>query len=158
MRRAFLQGATLVIIGVVVGLAFNLLRPDWLHVSWSSEAMGKTDRGDIPRVTTEEAWELYLEKHVLFVDARESSIYSCGHIPGAVNVVPSQQWGGLDSLRELSRQRLHIVLYCDDMECPKAFDLARFLKNNGISQVAVYRDGWAGWVEAGYPTEDGGGQ
>ena len=70
----------------------------------------------------------------------------------ALGLVAERVAGGLG---DIGRDR-SLVTYCTGPHCDSSHRLARRLsEEHGFTQVRVMRDGWRGWVEAGYPVERG---
>ena len=98
---------------------------------------------------------LQVGSHVLFAQA---------HIPGAEYVGPGSQPGGLQALRDrvssLARNQF-IVLYCGCCpwnHCPNIEPALSKLREMGFTNVKVLylADNFgAGWVNKGYPVEQG---
>jgi len=91
--------------------------------------------------------ELDAGRRPLMVDLRSTEAFRQGRLPGARSI----------PIRELRRRyvelpRGRIVLYCD---CPKEeLEAAyRFLVDHGAERVDALQEGFAGWVERGYPVE-----
>jgi rhodanese-related sulfurtransferase len=92
-------------------------------------------------------------KEVLVLDARPSSFYAEGHIPGALNL--SREDFALDYGRlrpELDKARNRpIVVYCSGGDCHDSRMVAGALMSLGFSEVRVFTGGWAAWNEAKQP-------
>lgn len=81
---------------------------------------------------------------ILFVDARPTTDYEFGHIPGAVNVPYFEPEKHMDAL---PRDKW-LVAYC---ECPhaEAEQVADALEKNGFTMVRVIDEGLQGWKDLG---------
>lgn len=136
-----------------IGLAFitNGFRHDGLDL-YPSKSVSKGPR----EVSIAEAWGLYRQGKAVFLDARDEYAYDSAHLPGALHVTPETVKKKAVQLKELAKGSTRtLITYCDGEGCGKAMDLALSLEANGISGVAVLPDGWQGWMDAGYPTEEG---
>ncbi len=94
-------------------------------------------------------------KHDLVLDARSSSYYQRGHVPGAINL--SRDDFAHDYLRlraslEKAKDR-PIVVYCSGGDCHDSKMVAQALTSLGFSQVRVFTGGWDAWTAAGLPSE-----
>jgi rhodanese-related sulfurtransferase len=94
----------------------------------------------------------------LFLDARRSSEYRDGHVPGARSV-PVWEAGLDEKVRALFSERpdqsAPIVVYCNGGECEDSHELAQKLYLAGFDGVRVYRDGFPDWARRGRPVTHG---
>ncbi|HTY42497.1 MAG TPA: rhodanese-like domain-containing protein, partial [Thermoanaerobaculia bacterium] len=98
----------------------------WLEVS-GEDVVGLHDRGG-----------------VLFLDARRSSVYRDGHIPGSrsVSVWEADVDDKVKALFAEGRdQSAPIVVYCSGGDCEDSHMLAQKLYFVGFDNVLVYKDG-----------------
>jgi rhodanese-related sulfurtransferase len=91
---------------------------------------------------------------VMFVDCRPTDQYQSGHISGALSL-PSDselQGGALSHLHSAQT----IIAYCDARGgCESSHRLAARLREIGLPDVRILKDGLPAWVQAGYPAESG---
>jgi rhodanese-related sulfurtransferase len=97
-------------------------------------------------------------RNALFLDARRSSVYADGHIPGARSLpvwesdidarVKALYEEGLD-------QRAPIVAYCSGGNCEDSHMLAEKLYMVGFDNVLIYKDGFPDWQKRGLPVNRG---
>lgn len=147
-REALLQGAFIVILGVICGLGVNAVRHDGLPVLGPGKKELKT-------VSVFEAWSLYQQGRAVFVDAREPEVYQSARLPGALSVPPESAKVREAELKKPAGSGKMLITYCDGPDCNKALDLAKALAASGLPGVAVMPDGWQGWTEAGFPIDEG---
>lgn len=106
-------------------------------------------------ITNEEA--RYLQQQgALFLDARRSSAWIEGRIPGARSVAVWES--DVDDkvmalFSELTDQKQPIVVYCTGGNCEDSHMLAQKLWGIGYETVLVYTDGWPGWLSIGGAVE-----
>jgi rhodanese-related sulfurtransferase len=89
---------------------------------------------------------------VLFLDARRSSVYKDGHIPGARSfpVWESDIDTRVKALFEEGRdQRAPIVIYCSGGDCEDSHMLAEKLYFVGFDNALIYKDGFPDWQKRG---------
>ena len=100
-------------------------------------------------------------KGVLFLDARRTSVYEQGHIPGAR---PFSVWESDidDKVNTLYAERpdpkdqnLPIVIYCSGGDCEDSHMLAQKLWGVGFNNAYVYKDGFPDWQKRGEPVHTG---
>lgn len=141
-----LRAAVIVAASGVVSAAFNATGPD--------RALTRTDR-PVETVSMREARAAYDRGDAVFIDARFSSEYEAGHIPGARSL-PLYEYGDVaeQALEGLSAARV-LITYCNGAGCDSAVRLAERLAQAGFWKTKAFTEGWEGWREAGYPTRGG---
>jgi len=105
-----------------------------------------------------EAVERLHDRKALFLDARRSSVYAEGHIPGARSLpvwesdidtrVKALFEEGLD-------QRAPVVIYCSGGNCEDSHMLAEKLYMVGFDNVLIYKDGFPDWQKRRHPVATG---
>ena len=94
----------------------------------------------------------------LFLDARRSSVYAEGHIPGARSfpVWESDIDGRVKAFfDEGLDQNAPIVIYCSGGDCEDSHMLAEKLYMVGFNALYIYKDGFPGWTKRGLPATKG---
>ena len=95
------------------------------------------------------------DKNALFLDARRTSVYEQGHIPGArtYSVWESDIDDKVQKLfaerSDTSAQALPIVIYCSGGDCEDSHMLAQKLWGIQFNNVYVYKDGFPDWQKRG---------
>ena len=101
------------------------------------------------------------DKGVLFLDARRTSVYEHGHIPGAR---PFSVWESdidekvnklFNERSDPKDQNLPIVVYCSGGDCEDSHMLAQKLWGIQFNNVYVYKDGFPDWQKRGGPIHTG---
>ncbi len=97
------------------------------------------------------------QRAAVFVDARSSWPYQLGHVPGALNVPPSEILAAFGAeLADLSKDTA-LVVYCSGTTCNLGSKLAQKLATEmDFTQIYVFAGGFPQWEEAGYPVESEG--
>jgi rhodanese-related sulfurtransferase len=111
---------------------------------------------DLPTVTADELLRKLDDgdKFVL-VDALAPMVYAHSHLPGAINIPPSD----VDPLRIAKRipeKDTEIVVYCASSECDDSVEAAKRLTALGYTHVRHYAGGKDEWRERGFPLERAG--
>ena len=100
-------------------------------------------------------------KGALFLDARRTSVYEQGHIPGAR---PFSVWESDidDKVRKLFDERSDprdqekpIVIYCSGGDCEDSHMLAQKLWGIQFNNIYVYKDGFPDWQRRGQAIHTG---
>jgi rhodanese-related sulfurtransferase len=102
---------------------------------------------DVPHVNFKQAVAMVAQGTVV-IDARLSSDYDAGHIPGAISIPPGTATESRAQLLAGVRKGSPIMVYCESSGCPLAAMLANRLKIDGYGRVFVFTGGWRRW-EAG---------
>ncbi len=104
---------------------------------------------------------LLRSRGVLFLDARRTSVYEQGHVPGAR---PFSVWEADidDKVNKLFAERPDpkdqnqpIVIYCSGGDCEDSHMLAQKLWGIGFNNAYVYKDGFPDWQKRGEPVHIG---
>ncbi len=93
----------------------------------------------------------------LFVDARNLEDFECGTIPGSVNVpfeyLPEGDLAPyFDSVLAAPKDRM-LIVFCSGEECDLSLHLARNLKLQGYSNLAIFFGGAREWEKFGLDVE-----
>jgi rhodanese-related sulfurtransferase len=91
----------------------------------------------------------------VLVDALAPMVYAHSHLPGAINLPPSD----IDSTRVARRipdLKTEIVVYCSSPTCDDSVLTARRLQELGYTNVRHYAGGKDEWRAAGLPLERAG--
>lgn len=85
------------------------------------------------------------ETEPLWIDARSTSAYQAGHIPGAT-LLNESDWSALvPGVLRHWRPGRPVVVYCGDAGCQASEAVARRLRELGIEPVYVLEGGWDSW-------------
>lgn len=97
--------------------------------------------------------ELHEAREAVLVDARSSSAYAEGHIPGAV-LLPVDQ-ARKDAHLSAAAKDATLIVYCNGFSCHDSMEVGKLLMKAGYSDVYVYEGGYPEWRDAGYPVAKG---
>ncbi len=152
----------IIVLAAVTGLVVNSLSPrgitlmgDW-DPSKGVVSANPKDRPvarDIEIRSVQEASTLFKDTSVLFVDAREETLFNEGHIQGAVSLFVYDYNKNFAAFMARYPKDQPIVTYCSGRECEDSHTLARYLKEDGYTHVRVFVDGYPAWAEEGLPVE-----
>jgi rhodanese-related sulfurtransferase len=93
----------------------------------------------------------------LILDARSSSYYDDGHVPGARNLSRdrfSSDYVRLRPMLEKDKDR-PILVYCSGGACHDSKMVAQALTSLGFSNVKIFAGGWSEWSAAHLPADHG---
>lgn len=109
-------------------------------------------------ISGDDAAALFSTKTAPFLDARRTSVYAQGHVPGAR---PFSVWeSDIDAkvqafFQEGRDQGQPIVVYCSGGDCEDSHTLAQKLYFVGFDNVLVYKDGFPDWQKRNLPIATG---
>ncbi len=108
-------------------------------------------------ISGEEAIDLH-RRGVPFLDARRTSVYVAGHIPGARSL-PIWEATVDDGIKRLFDEGYDVnaplVVYCSGGDCEDSHMLSQRLHGYGFNNALVYADGFPDWEKRGMPVEKG---
>lgn len=145
------QAVYILALSLVLAIAYNQFSPN--RLSWSVAQAVPIIR-DSMEITLEEARALHDKGKAVFLDARDPASFRERHITGALNIIPETVPANLVLLQSLSKSGKMLITYCDGIECPLGSELARNLRQQGLSDVKVLAKGLSYWVEAKYPVDN----
>ncbi len=112
-------------------------------------------RGRVTRMPLGNLFQRQQAGTALIYDVRPAFVHAFGHIPGAIS------WPKADFEKNLAAREAEIraaaeagkpvVLYCTDLACPDAREVAERLAQRGHN-VAVLEGGWDAWKAGDLPT------
>lgn len=99
----------------------------------------------------------YEQGLVIFIDARDDSHYTAGHIPGAWQFHHYRAEDYLPTVLPACLTALQIVVYCNGGECEDSEFAAIMLRDAGVPRenLFVYVGGITEWKANGLPVETG---
>jgi rhodanese-related sulfurtransferase/DNA-binding transcriptional ArsR family regulator len=108
------------------------------------------ERDSLEPVSRKELMRRIREKLVTVIDTRPAKEFAAGHLPGALNLPPSEL---RRRLRELPRDQ-EIVAYCRGAYCVLSYEAVAELRRHGFKAFRL-EDGYPEWRAAGLPVESG---
>ena len=90
----------------------------------------------------------------LVLDARPGKKYAMGHIPSSLSL-PDTKYADMKMavLKDVPKNR-NIIAYCGGYHCVKSAKLAKYLKDDGYTNVKVYQAGMPEWNKRNYAEID----
>jgi rhodanese-related sulfurtransferase len=96
-------------------------------------------------------------KKALILDARPSSFFIHGHVPGALNLARddfAHDYRRLSGILKAAGNK-PIIVYCSGGACHDSRLVANALLTLGFDNVSVFTGGWEEWSAAGLPASTG---
>jgi len=107
----------------------------------------------LPTISPMKLHEVLRRESVVPIDVNARQSWLQARVPGALNLEPAE-FGERDLPND---KQTALVFYCSNPMCRKAPMAARRAARLGYGNVRVMSAGIAGWIDAGLPTESGGG-
>jgi rhodanese-related sulfurtransferase len=151
---------------LILGVATLLgLMQQWplVRQSWQGELGARLEQArnqrrqeqfqGVKTVDLAQAYAIFQKKQALFIDARPADEYAELHVAQAINITSEiLEAGAVEKMPGLTKDR-EIVVYCSQVSCDSALQVAEKLQSQGFSQVMVFMGGFRAWDEAGYPAD-----
>jgi rhodanese-related sulfurtransferase len=109
--------------------------------------------GGIAEISISDALQKLKQGSTLFLDARSPEDFQASHIPSAINLPESEKDAWLDKFMSETDPNTALLVYCSDIHCHLAKDLAETLQFSGFERIYLMKDGLAEWRKQGLPTE-----
>lgn len=141
------QAAGLVLISLFSGLLVHYLYGGGYFAQPSAIAgIQQAYAGSfIPKVSPSKMRTIVSGSHTVVVDSRLQRDYEAGHIENAISLpVNCSDATYQQVVSGLSRDQA-IVLYCQSAGCPFAERIALRLKEDGFTDLAIFKGGWMEW-------------
>ena len=159
--KIFCQSVGLLALSAALAFGVNAARPDGLPLAQAapkpapsavqlSEASGE--------IALKDAAMLFLSGRAVFLDARSDFEYQLGHIQGALSLPVRNFASEFQDVKPRLAGKDAVIAYCDGPECPLSHALAKHLREAGVRNVYVLKNGWSLWQAEKLPVAKGAGQ
>ena len=145
-------------LSLLISIFVNIFRTDSLpYIAISLEKIediaqieNSSLQPQIREISIDVAERLFSDS-VLFIDAREEEYYIEGHIP---NSICNDDFDSLVyQIEDFIKTKNGFVIYCSDDDCGSSEDLAYQLKDQGFTNIYLFKGGWKQWIENNHPME-----
>lgn len=155
MRRSVLEMLSLIVLGCVVGFAYNAVAPKGIPATGGTKARMAQEGARM--MTLEEVRYFLQQPGTVLVDARSTYEYKLGHIPGALNLPADGFDPAFPKLQPQLKDAKLIIVYCSGGSCGTSEEVAKKLIQKGLTgnRVAIFQGGLPGWMEANLPIQTG---
>ncbi|MRR57257.1 MAG: rhodanese-like domain-containing protein [Deltaproteobacteria bacterium] len=157
-KRLFLEMAVIVLIAAVVGIIWNhrLLLDVYTGKPAEAKSAPAVSREPVHTLVPaglEQVKDLFARNEAVFVDAREASVFSNGHVKGAFSFPVGEFDAKLAEFRGKVAKDAILVIYCNGFGCHDSKLLGEKLVERGYNQILLFEGGFPEWKDAGLPTE-----
>lgn len=158
--RPFITRLLLILaVACACGALWNAIRPRgaiaWVE-DWRLHVEARARREGFPVVTLVEAQEIVAARARIVLDARRLVDYYEGHLPGALPLPFEPTPEDIEAVRPFLTPEPPIMTYCSGQDCDDSLLLAKWLRDQGYTDVVIFAAGYEKWVEAGQAIERGG--
>ena len=112
--------------------------------------------GKVTRMPLGNFFQIQQSGRALIFDVRPGFFYKLGHVPGSINWPKGRFEESLaiyePQIEAAASAGKPVILYCTDLACPDALNVANRLAARGHS-VSILEGGWDAWKTGGLPTE-----
>ena len=89
----------------------------------------------------------------VLVDVLAKGKYAGRHVPGALNIPETPDYAKTFEAALTVPKETEIIVYCSSDTCQASVRTADALEKAGYTNVLHYKDGIAGWQQAGLPLQ-----
>ncbi len=107
-------------------------------------------------ITIPQAFSLYQQGGIMFLDARRKDEFEAGHVDGAL-LLSTEHFGrgGVPATVGVLDKTQPVVVYCGGGACDASKNLVIMLQNFGFTRFHIMTDGFPAWQQAGHPVASG---
>ena len=141
------QGIGLVVISLVFGMIYHFANDaGFLANANATASIQQAHAGNfIPKISERKVQKL-LDSDTVFIDARFARDYKAGHLKGALSIpVDGNDVERQEATADIPKDS-RIVMYCQSSRCKYAEIVAIKLKDDGFSNISVFKGGWVEWI------------
>ncbi len=157
-KKLIMRIICIVLFSLFIGIVFNQIYPQGipfrllvLSFKVNSQKMGWNP------ISADSCYVYYLQEKAYFFDVRSQEQYSLDHLKGAQSL-PFYEFINQPEAFNLPVKESIIILYDFEQNSTKAPIMIQQLEHMGYKHVFFLRNGYAEWLEYGFPIEKGGGK
>ena len=97
-----------------------------------------------PKVNLKRVKQL-MEEDAVFIDARRKRDFKAGHLKDAINLqVDTDEAQRIEIMKKTSKSA-KLIIYCQSNGCLYAEEVAVQLKDDGFTDISIFKGGWEKW-------------
>lgn len=155
VSRIIGQSVSILVLSAALAVGFNALRPDGLpYVQAAQQSAVRLDATG-GEIAIKDAALLFISGRAVFLDARSQFEFEQGHVQGAISLPPREFAAQFQDIKPRLVGKEAVITYCDGDRCPLSHALAEHLRNAGIRNVYVLKNGWTLWQAEKLPVSKG---
>jgi len=141
------QAAGFAVLALIIGMLFHFANDEGLLANANATAsIQKAHAGNFITKISEMKVQKLLDTDTVFIDARRARDYKRGHLEGAISIPVDSNDIELKKATADIAEDARVVLYCQSAGCKYAEIVAVKLKDEGFSNISIYKGGWAEWA------------
>ena len=146
---SLLQATGLVLLALPLGFAFHFISEEGLlAVSGTLNNIRAVHAEQFLERVNAVTTRKIIDEGGVAVDARDTSDYNLGHLPGAISIpVRASRKDRMEVLEGISNET-PIVVYCQSATCSYGEEVARLLLQDGYDDISIFGGGWEEWSDA----------
>jgi rhodanese-related sulfurtransferase len=155
------QSLGILALSAVLAFAVNAMRPDGLPLAQAAKATPVAAPSAVQlspsggEIALKDAAMLFLSSRAVFLDARSQYEFEQGHIQGALSLPPRNFASDFQDIKPLLAGKDAVITYCDGEACTLSHSLAKHLRDAGVKNVLVLKNGWSLWAAEKLPVAKG---
>ncbi|MEW6114787.1 MAG: rhodanese-like domain-containing protein [Thermodesulfobacteriota bacterium] len=150
-----LRAIVIVVAAAVLGVIVNLVSPSGIPFLYAPPKEVVHSGVKIPVIDEKEARQSLDDGNTIFLDARDEDDFEDSHIKGALSMPSAQKEERYPLLEPVLPKEGVIIVYCTNLDCHMAEQVAAFLAQLGFENLRIMTSGIEGWTKAGYPVQSG---
>lgn len=155
-KKLLIRIICIILFSLFIGIVFNQLYPQGIpfRLLVLTFKVNSLQKGWNP-ISADSSYVYYLQKKAYFFDIRSQEQYSLDHLKGAQSL-PFYKFINQPGIFTLPEKDSIIILYDFEQNSTKAPIMVQQLEQMGYQHVFFLRNGYAEWLEYGFPVEKGG--
>lgn len=155
IRKVFGQSLGILALSGALAFGVNAARPDGLPLASAAPKSSVQLDSAAGEIAIKDAAMLFISGRAVFLDARSQLEYEMGHVKGAISLPPRDFAAQFQDIKPLLAGKEAVITYCDGEHCPLSINLAKHLRDAGVQNVFVLKNGWSLWQAEKLPIEKG---
>lgn len=152
--RIIVQSVAILAVSCALALGVNAVRPDGPAPVYAAPSAVQYDKTG-GEIGIKDAALLFITGRAVFLDARSQYEYQLGHVQGAISLPPREFASQYQDIKPQLAGKEAIITYCDGEQCPLSHALAKHLRDAGLKNVYVLKNGWSLWQAEKLPIVKG---
>jgi Predicted sulfurtransferase len=152
--RLFVQSFAILAVSCALALGVNAVRPDGPAPVYAAPSAVQLDKSG-GEIGIKDAALMFITGRAVFLDARSGYEYQLGHVQGAISLPPREFAAQYQDIKPKLAGKEAVITYCDGELCPLSQALAKHLRDAGVKNVYVLKNGWTLWQAEKLPVTKG---
>lgn len=124
-----------------------------LNYAWGDHVEQTAQAKGMATATLEEAKIIVDSFSHIVLDARKTSDFEAGHLPGAMSLPLTEFDAAFSGIAPLLTPEQPVMVYCSGKECDESIKLGETLIAAGYTNITLFAGGMIAWQEAGFEAQ-----